>query len=259
MEPDVIIDDSYDVTPDQQAGLCGTKPRVAAVGSLAFAPVIDLPLIPRSEWSQRIKDLKENNALLSQVCTREGIPPKNQQQTSYCHGNSPAFGIEVLRAVQRQPFVSMSPASIAGPVTGFKNQGAYIADDLQQIVKFGCASTTFVPPNQIGLAGFKPGWKEDALQYRVEEWWDLGHKNAQMFDRVMTLLLSLIPVCVAYNWWGHAVTLVDPVEISPGQFGVRFRNSWGDWPKPGAGGYAILAEGKGTPDEAYAPRSITAL
>lgn len=254
---ELIIDDSYDVTPDQQSGRCGTKPRTCAPGSLTFAPIPDLELIPRNEWSERIKDLKESGSLLSQVSTREGIPCLNQKQTSFCHAFSPTLAIMILRAVQRQEFALLSPASIAGPVTGFRNEGAYIADDLRQITTGGVATQVFVPPTQIAQSGFKPGWKEDALQYRVVEWWDLGHKNGAMFDRVMTILLSGLPVCVAYNWWGHAVTLVDPVELSPGKFGVRFRNSWGDaWPNAGANGYALLPEGKGTPDEAYAPRSI---
>lgn len=257
MVEELIIDDSYDTEPDQRSGRCGTLARVSAPGSLTFAPMLDLPLIPRSEWKDRVKQQEADGSRLSDLATRDGIPCLNQQQTSYCHANSPCEAIMLLRAAERQPFVLLSPASIGGPVTGYKNQGAMIADDLQQIVNGGCASQSFVPPNQIGLAGFKSGWKEDALQHRVNEWWDLGHKNAQMFDRCFTILLTGIPVCVAYNWWGHAVTLVDPVIMPDGSFGFRFRNSWGaDWPKAGANGYALLPEGKGTPDEAYAPRSV---
>lgn len=257
MDNEIIIDDSYNSDQDIQSGLCGTKPRVSAPGSLSFAPIPDLELIPRIEWRERIADLTREGALLSQVSTREGIPTKHQQTTNYCHANSPALVIEILRAVQREPFVSMSPASIAGPITGFRNEGAYIEDDLEQITKVGCASVAFVPPNQIGKSGFKAGWEQDAAKYRVTEWWDLGRKDSQMFARCMSVLLGGLPICVAYNWWSHAVTLIDPYVDAQGNFGFRFRNSWGaNWPKAGANGYALLMEGKGTPDAAYVPRNV---
>ena len=72
---------------------------------------------------------------------------------------------------------------------------------------------------------------------------------------MMTLLLCRIPVCVAYNWWGHAVTMTDPVLLGDGRFGARGRNSWGS--QYGANGFFVVEEYYATPDEAYALRSIT--
>jgi hypothetical protein len=254
---DYILPDDYDVTPDQLSGKCGTKPRIAPVGSLTFASAATFPLIPRAEWGPRIAEMTANKSRLSDLVKRAGIKSFNQSSTNYCHANSPALAIMALRETQGQPLVLLSPASVGGPITNFKNEGAFIVDDLRQITTGGCASQEFVPPNQIGLSGFKAGWKEDALKYRVEEWWDLGSRNSTMFDRCMTLALSRIPICVAYNWWGHAVTIIDPYQDANGNFGFRERNSWGDeWPTANAGGWFILMEGKGTPDEAYAPRSI---
>lgn len=246
---------------DSDFGRRGCRPRNFAqvpVGALPFATAASFPVIPRDQWSARIRQMEVEQSRLSDLIKLEQIPCLNQEQTNFCHANSPALAMMALRAAQGQPFVLLSPASIAGPVTGFQNEGAFIHDDLRQITQVGCASQEFVPANQVDRGGFLPGWEEDAANHRVTEWWDLGQCDATMFDRVMTLLLSRVPVCVAYHWWAHAVTLIDPVELSPGRFGVRFRNSWGDaWPNPGSGGYALLPEGKGTPDEAYAPRSMT--
>jgi hypothetical protein len=254
---DFILPDDYDVSPDQLLGKCGTKPRIAPVGSIKCAAVVDFPLIPRSQWSEIIKEMTASKSRLSDLVKRKKIKSLNQEQTSYCHANSPAMAIMALREAQNQPFALLSPASIGGPVTNFQNEGAFIADDLQQITSVGCATQDFVPPNQIGRSGFKPGWEENAKLYRVTEWWDLGSRNSTMFDRVMTLLISGFPVCVAYNWWGHAVTAFDPYQDEQGNFGFRLRNSWGDaWPEANAGGWFILMEGKGTPDEAYAPRAV---
>ena len=262
MRDELLIDDSFEPNDHViNAGRCGCKPRDFShvpVGALPFASAAKFPIIPRSEWPARIQQMQQEKSRLSDLISLERIPCLNQASTNFCHANSPALAIMALRAVQGQSFVLLSPASIAGPVTDFRNEGAFIHDDLRQITQVGCASQDFVPANQIDCRGFKDGWEKNARRHRVTEWWDLGQRDGSMFDRVMTLLLSRVPICVAYNWWSHAVTLIDPVELSPGAFGVRFRNSWGDaWPNPGADGYALLPEGKGTPDEAYAPRSIT--
>jgi hypothetical protein len=252
---DFIFDPDTADTDIFHAGPCGTFQRVAPIGSLKFAAPASFPLIPRAEWPDRIADMKREKSRLSDIIADAGIPCLNQEQTKYCHGNSPALAIMALRAVQNQPFVLLSPASIAGPVTGFRNEGAFIAEDLQQIVDVGCASQEYVPANQIGRSGFRDGWEQDAAKHRVSEWWDLQRGDHLMFDRCMTLLLSRQPICVAYDFWGHAVTLVDPEQLDNGYFAVRFRNSWGEgW---GENGYALLQEGKGTPSEAYCPRSTT--
>lgn len=253
----MILDDIHLEAPEGMSkGLVG---RTAPVGSIKCCATADFPLIPRAEWPDRIADMERNKTRLSDLINDAGVPCLDQNGTNYCHANSPTLAIMALRATQGQPLVVLSPGSIGGPVTGFTNQGAMISDDLQWITDHGCASREFVPANQISKSGWKAGAAENAMLHRATEWWDLGFKDSTMFDRMFTLLLSRVPVCVAYNFWSHAVTVLDPVLVSVCQFGVRFRNSWGnDWPTAGAGGYAVFPEGKGTPDEAYAPRQVTA-
>lgn len=248
--------------PDSQndlknAGPCGTMARDFTVMPVGSAGATDITMIPRSEWSDRIKSMESEKSRLSDLLTYYKVPCLNQQQTSFCHANSPTLAIMALRAAQGQPFVLLSPASVANPITGYQNEGAFIHDDLKQITNVGCASQAYVPANCVGRQCFKSGWEDDAAKHKVTEWYDLGAKNNTMFDRMGSLLLQRIPVCVAYNWWGHAVTAIDLVMFDDGSFGVRFRNSWGDaWPNQGSGGYALLRETKATADEAYAPRSV---
>lgn len=236
--------------------LFGCLPRVSATGSLKFAAPPTFDLYPRNELASRSKDLIQSGSTLRDYATRAGIKSYDQANTNYCHANSPALAIRLNRVVQGERDVVLSPGSIGGPVTGYRNEGAVIEDDLRQIVEFGAATIDFVPANQISKGGWKPGAVENAALHKVTHWWDLGNKDSQMFLRCATLLLQGIPVCVGYNWWSHAVTLTALVEISPGKFGFEFRNSWGA--SYGEDGYGILAEGKGTPDSAYAPRQATA-
>ena len=234
----------------------GCLPRQSAPGSLKFAAAPTFDVYPRHELSSRIKDLIQSQSTLRHISKRAGIQCKDQANTNYCHANSPALAIEMLRAVQGESHVVLSPGSIGGPVTGYRNDGAVIEDDLRQIVEYGAATVDFVPANQVSKSGWKPGAVENAALHKVTHWWDLGAKDDRMFLRCATLVLQGIPVCVGYNWWSHAVTLTGLVEISSGKFGFEFRNSWGA--SYGDDGYGILAEGRGTPDSAYAPRQATA-
>lgn len=234
----------------------GCRPRVSAPGSLKFAAAPTFDVYSRAELSSRLKDLAQSQSTLRHISQRTGIQCKDQANTNYCHANSPALAIEILRAVQGESHVVLSPGSIGGPVTGYRNDGAVIEDDLRQIVEFGAATVDFVPANQISRSGWKPGAMENAALHKVTQWWDLGAKDDRMFLRCATLVLQGIPVCVGYNWWSHAVTLTGLVEISSGKFGFEFRNSWGA--SYGDDGYGVLAEGRGTPDSAYAPWQATA-
>jgi len=249
-ENGVVID------PDGQRRLMACKPRRAPVGSLRYAVKPEFDLIPRNEWSSRIKDIKAAGIDTRSLLKQKGVPAFDQQQTSTCHAQSAALGGIIIRARQGEATVILSPGSISGPITGYRDEGAYIEDDLRQLADYGAASVEFVPANQISRRGWKPGAEQNALLHRVTKWIDMGGRDSRMFDRCATQLLLLNAVCVAYDWWGHAVTLTALVEVSPGVFGFEFRNSWGA--SYGDDGYAVLVEGRGTPNAAYSPVQLIA-
>lgn len=221
-------------------------------------PVFEL--MTREQVAEYSKSQEEAGATIRQICDRSGpnggpIPSKDQDGTNFCHANSPAFAMEVNRAMAGLPYVSLSPASIANPITGGQNAGAYIDDDLRQTVNFGVCESRIFPDNHVGLNLWTPEAKENAKLYKPVECWDM-FPDANMFLRVATLVLQGIPVCVAYNWWSHAVTAVGVVVLDDGRLGLVCRNSWGGG--YGDNGYFVLVEGHGTPDEAYALRGVYA-
>lgn len=257
-------DDGTIILPDDhphnggERRFMGCTPRISVPGSLSFAAAPTFTVIPRNEWSSRIRDLNDAKASLKHISDDQGIESLDQNGTNYCHANSATNGVIYTRCIQGESYVKLSPGSVGGPVTNYTNSGANIESDLRQIVDHGVAPISMVPANQISRHGWAAGAEQEALKYRITDWWDMmTRQEGGMFDRCATLLLQNIPVCVGYNWWSHAVTLIALVEISSGKYGFLFRNSWGA--SYGDNGFAVLAEGKGTPDDAYAPRQAVAI
>ena len=250
------IGDGQQITINGKTRRFGMRPRrpeFAAAAAL-FSRPFDLPVIPRAEWSQRIKEGK--GTWLSDIYRRYKVPVLDQDGLNYCHAFSPAEALIGLQAWQCGHWQEISGGSIGGPATGYVNEGAWIGDDLKVLTDLGAATVKFCPQ----LAVRKSDWldftngQKDALFHRVPMWLDLEPQN---FAQVMTCLLTRKPVCVGLNWWSHAITYMDPVETAPNVFGVLFRNSWGaDY---GDDGWAILAEDKATPDEAYVPEQVYSL
>jgi hypothetical protein len=221
-------------------------------GSLEYAASFDLPLIPRSEWTDRIAEMEGNHSRLSEMMLDAGIESLDQDGTNYCWCNAVVTAILAIRAKEGLPYIKLSPASAAAQIKNFYNSGGWGGEALEWIVDKGVATVDLWPANAIQRKYLTEEMKANALLHKVEEWFELGNRN---FDQLMTLLLLRIPVAIGLNWWSHEVCAIDPVVISAGKFGVRFRNSWGS--SYGENGFSILTEGKATPDDAVAPRTST--
>src|SRR5579864_500473 len=225
----------------------GAKP----VGSLAFAPAFNLPLIPRSEWSDRIKEMEGTQTRISDMVLQAGIPSKNQQQTNYCWCNAVVTAMETLHCVAGDPYENLSPASAAAQITGFQNVGGNGIDAVEFIAQRGLNNVHEWPANAISRQYATAANAQSAAKRKLLQWYDLNVGSRQIFDEIMTCLFYRMPVPVGLGWWHHEVCLCDPVETSPGQFGTRFRNSWGDG--YGSNGFAVLNESKSIPNDATAP------
>lgn len=225
---------------------------------------VDIPLIPRSEWSARLKEMVETKSLLSDIRmvgnNGQMIPSLDQNGQGFCWAYSTGSSILINRARDNQPYVRVSPHAVACKIKGFQDEGGWGALSMEFAVKNGYPSDKFWPQQSMSRSYDKPETWENAKLHRVMEgYWDLSatvYDRNLTFDQVATCLLNRIPVCVDMNWWSHAICAVDLVEIESGSFGLRIWNSWGDsWSDKGMG---ILQGNRAIPDGATAARVVIA-
>lgn len=216
------------------------------VGSVAAAPKYD-KRIPRSEWPARIEEREKRDGgkhLLSNVLKRAGIPSKNQNGTNYCWYNGPVGAFECIRQSQGQKYLDMSPASGAAVIKRGANEGGWGLQAVEHMAESGICTSKLWEPNARNYRELETELvKLERAFFRVTAWWDLPEYD---FDMLMTCLLLGFPVCMGLNWWGHEVYACDPLMFGGNDFGVRFRNSWGD--SYGDGGFNTLRENKSKGD-----------
>lgn len=213
------------------------------------------PIIPRSQW--KALTTEGQGTFLSDLVKTAGIPAKDQDGLGYCWVYASVSTVETVRALQGQPFVSLSPESVGGPITGWRNRGGNGLDALEQLQKVGCCRTSFMnATNSLASKRWGSGWEADRANHKITNAWATIDDGD--FDAVFTAVLLRLPVSIGLDWWTHQVQVTDPYVFSDGTYGVVFRNSWGeDWPSTGASGWSTLTESKSTPSGSFACISVT--
>ena len=255
---DFVIDDTNFNDPARPDGMKGCVPRDFNVQPRKMQAV-NFPLIPQAEWSARIKEMELTQSRLSDIrMTGDNgsmIRSYDQNGQGFCWAYSTTAAATLLRAKTNSKHVRLSAHAVACKVKNFVDEGGWGALSMEFIAKHGVPSEATWPAKSMDRGLDIAATWADAAKYRIAEGW--ADLDSQAWDRhltfaqVATLLLSRIPVVGDFNWWGHSVCLMDLVETSPGQFGVRILNSWTDaW---GDNGTAVLAGQKAIPDAAVAP------
>lgn len=231
-----------------------------------FAAPSEMPLIPRSEWSDRIKEQVQTLSRLSDIRNRadDGNPFPSLDQNAndgtprwgYCWNHSTVHTAMVIRAVNNAPYVPLSAFAAAAIIKDYKNEGGWCGLSAKFAREIGIPSQKYWPQKQVKRSLDTPEMRANAAMHRItEDWVDLTravYDQRLTFDQVATCLLTGVPCAVDFNWWGHSVCALDLVEVEAGSFGIRILNSWSDsWGENGTG---ILRGSKAVPDGAIATR-----
>lgn len=260
-EPDIpeLVGDGQQVMAGGEMRFLAKTPRTVRYGMAAGVLKFEdspLELIPESEWQGLIEKRKRAKASISNLIS---FPPLDQDGTKFCWANGVVNLMRITRAQAGLPFVDLSPASVAGPIKGFRNVGGWGQEALQYIRETGCADVAHWPPNAISRTYLNDATKENYKLYQATEWAELEPRN---FAQLVSCLLQDTPVAVGYNWWSHEVCATD-VDYVNGQYVVLIWNSWGNWGEAnsrGIKGFGWLNRSKATPDDAcciYAPTIST--
>jgi hypothetical protein len=265
----VVIDDEYAPSDLLFSPLIGGEPKghglvprdYAVYPREMFAPPSELQLIPRSEWSDRIKDQEKAKARISDVLLAAGIPSLDQGSVGYCWGHSTTGCVQAVRAINNQAYVPLSAYAVCAVIKKGRDEGGWCGLSAKFVREVGVPSQQVWPQGNRSLSLDTPQMRENAALHKItEDWVDLTqdvYDQNLTFDQLATCLLSGIPCAIDENWWSHSIMACDLVEVEPGSFGVRIRNSWGDsWPSPADKGFSILRGSKAQPDGALAIRAV---
>ena len=161
---------------------------------------------------------------LSDLVRQQGIQAKDQGDLGYCWVYGSTRSVEVVRAVEGLPPLDLSPESVGGPCTHWRNEGGYASEAFDQLEHYGACETSYMnAPHSLKPRLWKPGWQQNALAHEATDWYQIGTS----FDEVITCLLNRIPVAAGLDWWGHLVCFLDPIILPDDSVGVLFMNSLG--------------------------------
>lgn len=211
------------------------------------------PLIPRSEWSARIKEQREKKARVSDY---QKFRSTNQGSRPTCWAAGPSHSVTTMRVMQGLPLQFMSPCAIAVPISG-GNRGGYEGEAFEKYATDGgVREELWGPTDGNSRLDDNPEVQADRLRHKVLEIYE-----CETFDDWATAALMPFPGAMAYNWWSHVISNGDLIEIEKNSFGLRNRNNWGDdygdKNDYGFGGYLDMREGRGTPSSGFVIRQVT--
>lgn len=254
-----IIDESVSrfdegaVTPDGLSkGYVRRDYEAFPVG--VFAAPFPLPLIDWAEMPERIKDMTAQKRWAKDHKILAGFKSLDQNGTNYCWINAPVQCIHYVRAIQGEPHVALSPASVGAKIKNYRNVGGWGSQGLLYMTENGVCPQSMWPANAIKKQYDTAESREERKKYIIDEWWELKPNN---FQQLCTCLLLGYPVAIGLNWWSHEVTACAlAIRGSDPQSDILtdIDNSWGT--KYGDDGHALLVRSKATPDDAVVPRVV---
>jgi hypothetical protein len=188
-------------------------PTASAVGARRMPREL---LIPREEWKERIEERERKGLRLYERLRAARVRWLNQSPSWYCWCYAVTHMCMAKLIAQNEPYRTLSPESVAGPIKNYRKQGGWGSQALAYIIKNGIADTNAWPwesHKQANNRRYFDGSRENAALTKADESWDL-----ETLEEKVSCLLRDIPVASGYSHMGHEMCSIEPVWVN-GQIG----------------------------------------
>ncbi len=75
--------------------------------------------------------------------------------------------------------LDLSPESVGGPCTHWRNEGGYACEAFDQLQNFGACESSFMDkPHSLHHNLWKPGWQANAALHEAVDWYDIESGDA---------------------------------------------------------------------------------
>lgn len=229
-----------DVETAPPGAMMGCTPRDVAFGS--EVPIFEesFPLIPRSEWKDRIDAQENRRQLVNRIKDQNGEPSCTSNAVTGCYEY--IYNQQIGETLGEALWVELSPISVYRFV-GSPNSGSSVSANYRRMRDIGALPVnTDRNRKLLAAAGLNPqhthpangyrvrmpdGWEETAQLFRITEAYDIDS-----VDGFISALLS--GWCVHYGRSGHSIFGAQAV-YEGSTFYCEYANSWGNWGDQGFG------------------------
>lgn len=259
----------------QQVSVTGYIPRdygLQPLGSGVGAKLLPQALLDEypdeKVWKERFKELEAKKMDIPSVLQRAFDKGEwiglNQNPTNYCWCYGVIHAIMIQRLLAGEPFVRLSPYSVACIVKNYSNNGGWGSQALAQTAKDGVADEKFWPMEKPGMTSsqrsaanmnairngkqYFAGSRENAALHKTLEYDDLPQRS---WAHKMACLCVPLPIASGYNRIGHERCTIAGVVLSNGGLGAVDLDSYtGD----GSPDLKVYAESFGSGEDMVVPR-----
>lgn len=246
----ITVNDDSIVIPDGAAtGYIDRDYAQYPVGYLMYAKPFDMPLMSDAEIEAAIAREARDGCLLEKYALE--MPILDQNGYGACWNHSVVMAIQLLRAMNNQPYEALSAFAGFAIINGYRDEGGWCNRGVEFAASVGVPSQKLWPQHSMKRANDTPEMRADAASRKVTEWMDLDPRD--MKRQHATCLLNGIPTPSDRNAWRHSTCDVRLVSWNP--YVTITKNSWPQWGNNGLG----KIDGKmAVPSGACAPRVTNA-
>lgn len=206
------------------------------------------PLIPRSEWQERIKQI-QNGRPPTQVLDEMRFMPyvHDQDGVGQCNADATVAMVEAQRTQQGLDFVKLSAPDLYGRINGGVDRGSLLEDAMAEMRARGVG--TAATSGTLWSKNTKYASSEERARFKTIQIWVCptfdhlmsatlmgfqGVSGIMWYSNYNTNAAGYLPKTPSGSAGGHAIVKGTAVDYSDGLYWIGHQNSWKEsWGRKG--------------------------